>query len=115
MANTNTSRLVDGSHKHLREGNAGIVICAFTRRATNNIRRNVPKDMQPNCITIHKLLEYSPVYYETVNDEGMPVKTMAFEPTRTSFKPLDTGIQTIIIEEASMPSVSSIVGSSSIL
>ena len=105
MTNTNTRRLVDASHKHLKVGNPGISISAYTRRATNNIRRNVPRDMQDNCITIHKLLEYKPVYYETINDEGNPVKTMNFEPTRTPFRPLDTGIQTIIIEEASMPSV----------
>ena len=52
------------STKHLIEGNPGIVICGFTNKAVNNIRKKLPEHLQKHCITIHKLLEYAPVYYE---------------------------------------------------
>lgn len=90
-------------HKHLSDGTPGIVICAYTRRAVNNIRKNLSADVQNNCITIHKLLEYAPVYY-TIMDEGTgEEKTkMMFEPTRNQINPLSQSIHTIIFEESSM-------------
>ena len=92
-----------GGHKHLRDGTPGIVVCAYTRRAVNNIRKVMPADMKDNCISIHKLLEYEPVYYE-VTDEvtGLDKNTMRFEPTRNQLRPLPTSITTIIFEESSM-------------
>ena len=48
-------------HKYLSAKSPGIAIVAYTRRATNNIRKNMSEDLQPCCITIHKLLEYAPV------------------------------------------------------
>lgn len=92
-----------GGHKHLRDGTPGIVVCAYTRRAVNNIRKVMPADMKDNCISIHKLLEYEPVYYE-VEDEvsGGTKNTMRFEPTRNQLRPLPTSITTIIFEESSM-------------
>ena len=89
-------------HKHLPNEVPGIIVCAYTRRATNNIRRNMDESMKANCITIHKLLEYSPVYYETVDDNGVAKKTMQFEPTRNALNPLPSTITTIIFEESSM-------------
>lgn len=89
-------------HSHLMSGTPGIVICAFTRRAVANIRRNMPKDLQDNCITIHKLLEYKPVYYEVMTDSGDMKTKMVFEPTRTEKRPLPQSIRTIIFEESSM-------------
>jgi exodeoxyribonuclease V alpha subunit len=66
----------------------------------------MPAGMESNCITIHKLLEYQPVYYEVVDPEtGEEKKTMRFEPTRTQFRPLPSTIKTIIIDESSMVSV----------
>ena len=47
-------------HKYLSAKSPGIAIVAYTRRATNNIRKNMSEDLQPCCITIHKLLEYAP-------------------------------------------------------
>ena len=90
-------------HKHLISGTPGIVICAYTRRAVANIRRNMPADLQQNCITIHKLLEYQPVYYE-IDDPvtGGTKNTMKFEATRHSQKPLPSSIHTVIFEESSM-------------
>jgi len=93
----------DDGHSKLTNGVAGIVVVAYTRRAVANIRKRLPKDLQANCITIHALLEYSPVFSEELDAEtGKLKKTMEFLPKRTSYNPLSTSIHTIIIEEASM-------------
>lgn len=90
-------------HKYLAGGTPGIVICAYTRRAVANIRKNVDEIVQNNCITIHKLLEYQPVYYTTRDpNTGEEKKKMVFEATRNASNPLDPSIRTIIIEEGSM-------------
>jgi exodeoxyribonuclease V alpha subunit len=95
--------LETGGHKHLSSGTPGIVICAYTRRAVANIRRNMPADLQNNCITIHKLLEYQPIYYE-IDDpvSGKTRNTMKFEATRNHLNPLPSSIHTLIFEESSM-------------
>jgi exodeoxyribonuclease V alpha subunit len=95
--------LSPGGHKHLRESTPGIVICAYTRRAVANIKRNLPADLQANAITVHKLLEYQPVY-DTVIDEnsGEERTKMSFQATRHRGNPLPSSIRTIIVEEASM-------------
>lgn len=93
-------------HKFLESNTPGIVIVSFTRRAVSNIRRAVSDDMKKNCLTIHALLEYEPVYYEVLDDNtGEMKKTMQFEPTRTAYRPLPATIKTCVIEEASMVSV----------
>ena len=103
IAGNKVGLLADDGHKHLPSGTPGIVICAYTRRAVNNIRKVMPADMRNNCITIHKLLEYQPVYYEEYSEElGKDVKTMRFEATRNHMRPLNTGIHTVIFEESSM-------------
>jgi exodeoxyribonuclease V alpha subunit len=90
-------------HKHLLDGSPGLVVCAYTRRAVANIRRNLPENLQSNAITIHKLLEYQPVYYEVIDPESGETKNkMVFEATRTAANPLPSSIRTIIMEEASM-------------
>lgn len=90
-------------HKHLSSGTPGIVVCAYTRRAVANIRRNMPLDMQANCITIHKLLEYQPAYYDVIDETTGEEKTkMCFEATRHAGNPLPESIHTIIFEEGSM-------------
>lgn len=90
-------------HRHLLSGSPGIVICAYTRRSVANIRKNMPADLQNNCITIHKLLEYQPVYYEVTDDAtGETKTTMKFEATRHGFNPLPPSIRVIIFEESSM-------------
>lgn len=95
--------LESGGHKHLQSGTPGIVICAYTRRAVNNIRKNLSLDMQSNCITIHKLLEYQPTYYEVIDESTGDTKTkMCFEPARSQINPLPSSIRTIIFEESSM-------------
>lgn len=90
-------------HKHLISGNPGIIVCAYTRRAVANIRKNVPEIVQNNCITIHKLLEYQPVYYSVFDEtSGEEKKKMVFEATRHAGNPLPSSIHTIIFEESSM-------------
>lgn len=92
-----------GGHKHLKDGTPGIVVCAYTRRAVNNIRKVMPEDMKDNCISIHKLLEYEPEYYEVIDEEtGLERKSMRFIPTRNRMRPLPSSIKTIIFEESSM-------------
>jgi exodeoxyribonuclease V alpha subunit len=91
-----------GTHKHLVTGTPGIVICAYTRRAVANIRRNMPADLQNNCITIHKLLEYSPDYIDYIDEEGNEKTKMVFAPMRNAMNPLPASIHTIIYEEGSM-------------
>lgn len=93
------------NHKHLTAGNPAICCVAFTRRAVNNIKRAMPDELAANCITIHKLLEYGPVYYEQVDDKGNLKTTMRFEPSRTAYNPLPAEIDILIIDEFSMVSV----------
>ena len=89
-------------HKHLISQTPGIVVCAYTRRAVANIRKNMPEDMKQNCITIHKLLEYQPVYYDVPGPDGDLKTKMVFEATRNRNNPLPRSIHTIIFEESSM-------------
>jgi hypothetical protein len=91
---------MDDEHRHLPYDTPGIVCVSYTRRAVLNLRKALPADMKANCITIHKLLEYGPVYY-TIEDKT----TMRFEPGRGEYKKLSSNIRTIIIDEASMVSV----------
>lgn len=91
--------LSDGT-KHLAKDAPAIVICGFTNKAVNNIRKKLPKHLQSHCITIHKLLEYQPTYYEVMGENG-PKMTMRFEPGRNAANPLPH-ISTIIFEESSM-------------
>lgn len=95
--------LYPDGHKHLQADTPGIVVCAYTRRAVANIRKNVPKHMQNNCITIHKLLEYQPVYYKVTDPvTGDEKNKMVFEATRNAENPLPSSIKTLIFEEGSM-------------
>ena len=98
--------LASQGHKYLRDGTPGIVAISYTRRAVSNLRKAMPEDMLSNCLTIHKLLQYQPVYY-TVLDEatGEEKVTMRFEATRNAANPLPSSIRTIIIDESSMVSV----------
>lgn len=90
-------------HKYLPENAPGVSISAFTRRATNNIRRNVSEDLQGNCVTIHKLLEYEPQFYEEYSSEkDKVVRKMIFAPARNMGNPLPIALSAIAFEESSM-------------
>ena len=90
------------SNPKLLQGLEGIVGCAFTRKAVANLKANFPDRLHPHCMTIHALLEFAPVIYETLNEEGNLVSTMRFEPKRNRMNPLPTELTTIVIEESSM-------------
>lgn len=98
--------LTEGT-KWLQEGRPGAAIVAFTRKATNNIRHAVAEELRAHTITIHKLLEFAPIYYEIEDPEkpGEFKTTMRFEPTRNASNPLPTGLKFIAHEESSMESV----------
>lgn len=87
--------------KHLTKGTPGIVVVGYTNKAINNIKRKLPEHLQSHCLTIHKLIEFAPVYYEETNEFGEARNTMRFEPMRNGANPLPF-ISTIIIEESSM-------------
>ena len=85
--------LKSDGHKHLVENSPGIVIISYTRRAVNNIRKVQSDDMKHNCITVHKLLEYRPEYFEIIDPvTGVAKNTMRFEPSRNINNPLQVGI-----------------------
>ena len=98
-------KYVDDGHKYLTNGSPGIVIVAFTRRAVANIRKRMPADLKKNCLTIHSLLEFEPVFDEVFDPvTGKDKKTMEFLPKRDAYFPLSPTIHTVIIEESSMVS-----------
>jgi exodeoxyribonuclease V alpha subunit len=98
--------VLQGGHKYLVDGTPSTVLTSYTRRAVNNLKRAVSTDFKSNCITLHKLLEYQPEYYEVIDPEtGEEKKTMQFIPGRNSYNPLSPSIQTLVIDEASMVSL----------
>lgn len=95
--------ITDMTHKYLKAGNPSILITSYTRRATSVIRRAMPPDLSDNTITIHKALEYAPVFYEEYNPEtGQTRKKRIFEPSRTAINKLCPRINLVIIDESSM-------------
>jgi exodeoxyribonuclease V alpha subunit len=107
MLSGRAGHLEHTSHKYLKDGTPGIVICAYTRRAVRNIRRRMPVELQENCVTIHKLLEYTRTFKEILDPVTMNLKTVPiFEATRNLLNPLPDSIHTIIFEESSMISTS---------
>jgi AAA domain/UvrD-like helicase C-terminal domain len=89
--------------KWLAPGKPGIVLTAFTNMAVRQIAKHFSKEV--TCITIHKLLEFAPVYYEVEAPDGTIKKTMRFEPSRNRFNPLPRSLTRIVIDEASMADI----------
>ena len=54
------------------------MIVSFTCKAVNNIKRALPDELKPHALTIHKVLEFQPVFYEEpdINKPGSYKKTM---------------------------------------
>ena len=92
---------LQASTKHLNKDAPGIVVCGYTNKAVNNIKKKLPDHLQGHCLTIHKLLEFAPVYYEIVDSEGNARTTMRFEPSYHALAKLPH-ISTLILEESSM-------------
>lgn len=93
--------------KYLKEGVAGAAILSYTRKAVNNIRHAVVDGLKDHVLTIHKLLEFQPVFYEIEDPDkaGAFKKTMRFEPSRNEHNPLPDDLQMLLFEESSMISV----------
>lgn len=98
---------IDTSTKYLHIGSPGAAILSYTRKAVNNIRHAVVDELKDNTLTIHKLLEFQPIFYEIEDSDkpGMFKKTMRFEPSRNDQNPLPSTLKLIVIEESSMVSV----------
>lgn len=94
------------STKHLVAGVPGIAIVSYTRKAVNNIRYSVVDILKPHTLTIHKLLEFAPEFFdiEDPTNPGMWKHSMRFVPTRNRFNPLPAELKLVIHEESSMES-----------
>lgn len=89
--------------KWLQTGLPGALVLSYTNKAVNNIRHAMPPEVKAHTLTIHKVLEFEPTWYEVLDEEtGKEKKVMRFEPTRTALNPLPEGIKFVAIEEASM-------------
>lgn len=98
--------IIQSTHKHIYSGTPGVVCTAFTNKAVENMKRVLPKELRGNCVTIHKLLEFKPEYFETIDElTGTTKKTMNFLPSRHADNPLPAGIKVIIIDEGTMLAV----------
>lgn len=89
-----------GATKYLQSGKPGIVLVSFTNMAVRQVAKHFKGDI--TCVTIHKLLEYKPVKYEAVDDEGNIITKMEFVPSRKAENPLPRELVTIVVDESSM-------------
>jgi ATP-dependent exoDNAse (exonuclease V) alpha subunit len=90
--------------KHLATGAPGVVLVSYTRRAVRQIARQMPPELKGHCLTIHKLLEFEPIFYEYEDSEGHLKKTMRFEPTKHASNPLPRELTRVVVDESSMVS-----------
>lgn len=90
---------IGSATKRLSPTDPGTIVTAFTRRAVSNAKEMIPAEIRG--INIHKLVEYSPVYYD---DPITGRKKMTFEPFRNAMRKLPAGIQTIAIDESGLTS-----------
>lgn len=89
-------------HKYL-DGELGIFAGSFTRIATRNLKNNLPKELQSNAHTLHRLLEFEPEIFETTDPKsGEAKKVRIFKPTRNKFRPLPEELCVFILDETSM-------------
>ena len=95
--------VLQDSSKHLNMGSPGIVAISFTNKAVVNIKKVMPQELKSHCLTIHKLIEFEPIFYEVWDDTSKKMKnTMRFEPQRNKHRKLPAGLKVVIIDEASM-------------
>jgi hypothetical protein len=90
--------------KYLMVGSYGMVLVSYTRRAVRQIARQMPASLARHALTIHKLIEFEPVYLDVITPEGNMKKTMRFEPQRTRMNPLPREVTRCVIDESSMVS-----------
>ena len=92
------------STKYLNSGSPAIAFISYTNRAVKNIARALQDthSLAAHCLTIHKLLEFGPVWYDVPDMEsGGTRKTMRFEPRYTAGNPIK-GLELIVVDESSM-------------
>ena len=82
------------STEYITQGTPGILVCSFTNKAVNNIKRQLPDELKRHCLTIHKLLEYAP-------ERDITGKIIGFAPKYNRGNKLPW-ISALIIEESSM-------------
>jgi ATP-dependent exoDNAse (exonuclease V) alpha subunit len=93
------------STKFLQAGLPGICVVSFTNRAVKNIAKGMSGDMKDHTITLHKLLEFEPEFFEVQQADGSYKNVRKFVPKRNNFNPLPKSLKVIIFEESSMISV----------
>lgn len=88
--------------KYLKEGAPPLALVSYTNRAVKNLAKACT-NLKDNCITIHKLLEFGPVWYDVPDASTMSGtrKTMRFEPTYTATNPI-TELRLVVVDESSM-------------
>lgn len=104
IQNEKLDRLGVNDHKWLKVGMYSIACCSFTNKAVNNLKKALPKDLHGNCMTIHKLLEFAPVYESEYDDDGNERTKMRFVPSRHNGNKLPS-IDVLVIDEATMTDV----------
>lgn len=86
-----------------------VVLCSYTGRATQMIKKNFPRDWHNNIMTIHRMLGFMPEYYEdwdpewedpATGEKGAMRNKLRFVPTYTADCKMPWDI--IIIDEAGM-------------
>lgn len=102
LIDSGTLHKLEAPTKYLSAGSYGAVIVSFTRKAVNNIRHAVVDELKKNTITLHRLLEFEPEFFEIEDDKGKVKKTMRFIPTRNRMRTLPDSITFVGFEESSM-------------
>lgn len=78
-----------------------VLLCAFTGRATQMIKKNFPRDWHGNIMTIHRALGFMPEFYEDFDDESGDIKKkMRFIPTYNSELKMPWDV--VVVDEAGM-------------
>ncbi len=78
-----------------------VAFVAFTGKATQNMREKLPPEFRDhNCMTMHRMLGYAPVYEEAFNEKGEVYQKMIFQPSYDVHNTLKWEI--IYIDEAGM-------------
>lgn len=94
--------IVMDKHDYLPNNVPGIIGVSYTRRSVANLARALePIGMGKQCVTVHKALEYAPMFYDVYDPKTRKErKTMRFEPRRGVTKPLSDNIKVVILDES---------------
>ena len=94
--------IMTDKHEYIPKDVPGIIGVSYTRRSVANLARALaPLGIGKQCVTVHKALEYAPVFYDVYDPKTRKErKTMRFEPRRGAIKPLDTKLKVVILDES---------------